>query len=191
PRQTESGTRSRRRMGRNSRHHNRPGRRGGAASRRRTGDARGRHPRRGTRAPRRPSHLSRLRFRGENRERVARPPQSEARRRQLMAFLDDVVDMITAQISHIGLSKDGETEYSGGNYAAQPVTYDPSSDGAADIARSEEFEGVPNDGPITHLIWKRSTENWVFRPVDTPRSFNSDGRLDVTSAEVTAAFPEE
>ena len=108
-----------------------------------------------------------------------------------MAFLDDVVDLITAQISHIGLSKDGETEYSGGNYAAQPVTYDPSSDGAADIAETLEFEGVPNDGPITHLIWKRGSEAWVFRPVDTPRSFNSDGRLDVTSAEVTASFPEE
>ena len=108
-----------------------------------------------------------------------------------MAFLDDVVDLITAQVSHIGLSKDGETEYSGGNYAAQPVTYDPSSDGAADIAETLEFEGVPNDGPITHLIWKRESENWVFRPVDTPRSFNSDGRLNVTSAEVTASFPEE
>src|SRR5690606_1849239 len=150
PRQTESGTRSRRRMGRNSRHHNRPGRRGGAASRRRTGDARGRHPRRGTRAPRRPSHLSRLRFRGENRERVARPPQSEARRRQLMAFIDDVVDLITAEISHIGLSKDGVTEYSGGEYTHLVPSYAAASDGVADLSATLEFEGVANDGPITH-----------------------------------------
>lgn len=105
-----------------------------------------------------------------------------------MAFLDDVTDFIADETTHIGLSKDGATEYSGGNYAAQPVTYDPASDGAADIAETLEFEGVPNDGPITHLIWKRSSENWVFRPVDTPANFNSDGRLNVTSAAIQSAF---
>ena|SRR5690606_38277657 len=117
-----------------------------------------------------------------------------------MAFLDDVVDLITAQISHIGLSEDGVTEYSGGSYTHLVPSYAAASSGAADLSATLEFDGAANDGPITHLVFKRSGSDWVYRPlgawvegefVPAPVSFNSDGRLNVTSAEVTADFPEE
>lgn len=108
-----------------------------------------------------------------------------------MAFLDDVVDLITAQISHIGLSEDGVTEYSGGSYTHLVPSYAAASDGVADLSAPLEFDGVANDGPITHFILKRSGSAWVFVALDEEKSFNSDGRLNVTSAEVTADFPEE
>jgi hypothetical protein len=104
-------------------------------------------------------------------------------------FLDDVVDLITDEISHIGLSTNGTTEYSGGGYAHQAVTYDPASSGSADITATLEFDGAANAGPVTHLLFKRAGAAWVYRPVNTPASFNSDGRIDVTSAAVSAAFP--
>ena len=108
-----------------------------------------------------------------------------------MAFLDDVVDGLTAQIVKIGLSDDGATEYSGGSYGRLAPTYDASSSGAADLSATLEFDGTANDGPITHLIFYEDDGGeavWVIRPVTSSASFNSDGRLDVTSAEVTAAF---
>jgi len=108
-----------------------------------------------------------------------------------MAFLDDVVDLITAQISHIGLSEDGVTEYSGGEYTHLVPSYAAASSGVADLTATLEFDGAANDGPITHLVFKRSGSDWVYRALDSPVSFNSDGRLNVTSAEVTADFPEE
>lgn len=106
-----------------------------------------------------------------------------------MAFLEDVVDLITGEISHIGLSDNGSSEITGGGYAHQAVTYEAAAAGAADITATLEFTGTPNSGPITHLIFKRAGASWVIRPVNTPASFNSDGRIDVTSAEVSAAFP--
>lgn len=105
-----------------------------------------------------------------------------------MAALEDIVDLITGQISHIGLSENGTTEYSGGGYAALVPTYGAAASGAADITATLEFDGTANDGPITHLLFKKAGAAWVFRPVDTPANFNSDGRIDVTSAEVTAGF---
>jgi hypothetical protein len=106
-----------------------------------------------------------------------------------MAFLEDVVDLITGEITHIGLSANGTTEYSGGSYAHKAPTYAAASAGAADITATLEFDGTANSGPITHLVFKRTGGAWVFRPVTSSMSFNSDGRLDVTSAPVTAAFP--
>jgi hypothetical protein len=106
-----------------------------------------------------------------------------------MAIHEDIVDLITDEISHIGLSDDGATEYSGGSYAHLVPTYAAASSGAADITGTLEFDGSANDGPITHLIFKRAGSAWVIRPVGSSESFNSDGRLDVTSAEVTSAFP--
>jgi hypothetical protein len=104
-----------------------------------------------------------------------------------MAFLDDVVDSITADITAIGLSEDGSTEYSGGSYAALAPSYGAAASGAADLSATLEFDGAANDGPVTHLIFKRAAGD-VIRPVDTSRSFNSDGRLDLTSALVNADF---
>ena|SRR5690554_3001762 len=115
-----------------------------------------------------------------------------------MAFVDDVIDLITAEVTHIGLSEDGETEYSGGSYEALVPSYAAASDGSADLEATLEFDGAANDGPITHLVLKRSSELWRFvrlavwdeqeqEWVPAPVSFNSDGRLDLTSAAITAA----
>lgn len=105
-----------------------------------------------------------------------------------MAFLDDVVDLITDEVTHIGLSSNGTTEISGGGYAHQAVTYASASSGAADIVATLEFDGTPNSGPITHAILKRSGGAWQFVALDSPVSFNSDGRLDITSGEISAAL---
>lgn len=105
-----------------------------------------------------------------------------------MAFLDDVIDLIAAEVSHIGLSTDGTTEYSGTGYTHQAPTYAAASSESADITGTLEFDGDANDGPVTHLVFKRSGSAWVFRPVDASESFNSDGRLDVTSAPITSEF---
>ena len=96
--------------------------------------------------------------------------------------------MITDEITHIGLSTNGTTEISGGGYAHQAVTYDPASSGAADIAATLEFDGTANSGPVTHAILKRAGGAWQFVELDSPVSFNSDGRLDITSGEVSAAL---
>jgi|SRR5690606_2529010 len=104
-----------------------------------------------------------------------------------MAFVDDVIDLITAEVTHIGLSEDGETEYSGGSYEALVPSYAAASDGVADLSATLEFDGVANDGPITHYVLKRSAEVWRFVELDAPVSFNSDGRLDLTSAKITAS----
>lgn len=101
-----------------------------------------------------------------------------------MAFVDDVIDLITAEVTHIGLSEDGETEYSGGSYEALVPSYAAASDGEADLVAPLEFDGVANDGPITHFVLKRTAEEWRFVELDSPTSFNSDGRLDITSAKI-------
>lgn len=107
-----------------------------------------------------------------------------------MAFLEDVVDLITAEISHIGLSANGSTEISGGGYSHVAATYNAAASGQATLQGTPlQFNGTPNSGPITHLIFKRAGASWVIRPVTgDPKNFNSDGRLDVTSATVTQAF---
>lgn len=105
-----------------------------------------------------------------------------------MAFFEDVVDLITDEIVTIGLSKNGTTEISGGGYAAQAVTYSAASSGAADIAATLEFDGPANDGPITHAILKRASGAWQFVALTSPVSFNSDGRMDITSGEISAAL---
>ncbi|HTF53607.1 MAG TPA: hypothetical protein VK735_39695 [Pseudonocardia sp.] len=108
-----------------------------------------------------------------------------------MAFLEDVIDKITPDIVSIGLA-DGPTagdEITGGSYAALAPTYGAAAAGEADITATLEFSGPANGGPVTHLIWRKASGVWVIRPATAPVSFNSDGRLDLTSAPVTAAFP--
>ena len=101
-----------------------------------------------------------------------------------MAFVEDVIDLITAEVTHIGLSEDGETEYSGGSYEALVPSYAAADSGEADLEAPLEFEGSPNDGPITHFILKRTSELWKFVEVAESKSFNSDGRLNLTTAKV-------
>lgn len=108
-----------------------------------------------------------------------------------MAFLDDVVGDITARIATIGLSTTSAAsgEVSGSGYAPQAVTYGTSTGGSANITAVLEFNGPANGGPVTHLIFRDATSTVLaVRPLVSPVSFNSDGRLNVTSAPVTAEF---
>lgn len=107
-----------------------------------------------------------------------------------MAFNEDVVDWITSEIVSIGLA-DGATagdEITGNGYTPLAPTYGAAASGAADITATLEFDGPANAGPVTHLIFRNASGVWVIRPAAVSKSFNSDGRLDVTSAEVTSAF---
>lgn len=105
-----------------------------------------------------------------------------------MAFIEDVVDWIAGEVSHIGLSADGTTEISGGGYVHLAPTYPAAAAGTTDLSATLAYDGPENLGPITHLIFKRAGANWVIRPVTTGASFNSDGRLDLTSAPVSSDF---
>lgn len=106
-----------------------------------------------------------------------------------MAVHEDIVGWITSQISHIGLSLDGATEYAHAAYTHQVPTYGAPAAGAADLSATLNFNGAANAGPVTHLVFKRAGAVWTIRPVAAPASFNSDGKIDVTSAQITSAFP--
>lgn len=109
-----------------------------------------------------------------------------------MAFHDDVVDSVTADITHIGLltSSDPGDEITGDGYTRLAPTYAAASSGEADITATLEFDGPANEGPVTHLLFVRDNADDVVRPAASPQSFNSDGRLDLVSAPVTSAFPD-
>ena len=104
-----------------------------------------------------------------------------------MAFIEDVIDWITSEVTHIGLSEDGASEYSGGDYAALAPTYGSAASGSVYLSAALVFDGVANDGPITHYVLKRRSELWRFVALGSPVAFNSDGRLDLTSAKINAS----
>jgi hypothetical protein len=109
-----------------------------------------------------------------------------------MAALDSAVNAYTADIAAIGLSKSSVVggEVTGGGYARLAPTYATSTGGAASAAftASLEFDGPANDGPVTHAIVQFDDGSTVVRALAVARSFNSDGRLDLTAATVTAAL---
>jgi hypothetical protein len=104
-----------------------------------------------------------------------------------VAFQDDVADLIAAEVSHIGLGTDATTEVTGGGYTHLVPTYAAASGGAANLTATLEFDG-PALTEVTHLLYKRAGTLWQAVAVTTPQSFNSDGRLDVTSATVTGSL---
>ena len=106
-----------------------------------------------------------------------------------MATLDDAIDAITADITTIGLSTSSVVggEVTGGGYTALAPTYAAATSSAADITAALEFDG-PAGTVATHLIFRTAAGVLRVQALDASRTFNSDGRLDVTSAEVTAAF---
>lgn len=107
-----------------------------------------------------------------------------------MAALDSAVNAYAADIAAIGLSKSNVVggEVTGGGYTRLAPAYGTSSAGAAsaDLTATLEFDGPANDGPVTHAIVQFDDGSTVVRPLAASVSFNSDGRLDLTSAEVTA-----
>lgn len=103
-----------------------------------------------------------------------------------MAFTDDVAGLVASEVSHIGLGTDATTEVSGGGYTHLVPTYGAAAGGQANLTSTLQFSGPANAGPVTHLLFKRAGVLWRAVAVATPQSFNSDGRLDVSSAPVTA-----
>ena len=108
-------------------------------------------------------------------------------RKDDMAFLEDIVADTINDISHIGLGTSATTEVTGGGYAHKVPTYGTPAAGAADITTTLEFDG-PVGTNVTHVFFKKGGSLWIARPVDAAKVFNADGRLDLTSAEVTAAL---
>jgi len=104
-----------------------------------------------------------------------------------MALIDDLALAAAAEVEAIGLATDSTTEVTGGSYTRLAPTYAGSaSGGKVDITAALEFDG-PANTEVTHLIFETAGGD-IFRPVATPRSFNSDGRLNLTSAEITVAL---
>jgi hypothetical protein len=106
-----------------------------------------------------------------------------------VATLDDAVTAITADITTIGLSMSSVVggEVTGGGYAPLAPTYAAATSSAADITAPLAFSG-PAGTVVTHLIFRTAAGVLRVRALDAPRTFNSDGRLNVTSAQVTIAF---
>lgn len=105
-----------------------------------------------------------------------------------MAIRDDIVDWITSEVDTIGLAidDDGPVEVSGNGYTRLAPDYSESDGGSADLEDPLEFDGPENAGPVAFFLLIRDNAIWVAVPIDTPASFNSDGRIDLTSAPVTA-----
>lgn len=109
-----------------------------------------------------------------------------------MAFIDDVADLVTGEITDISLHEadpgtNGASEVSGGSYARLAPAYNASSGGTANLSATLEFDGPANGGPVTHIGFWRGVTFWQGRSVSVSRSFNSDGRLNLSSAPVSAS----
>ena len=97
-----------------------------------------------------------------------------------MAFVDTAAANVASGITAIGLGTDSSTEVTGGGYTRLTPDYD----GGTDLAAPLEFDG-PANTTVTHLIFVNAGGT-AFAELDEPLTFNSDGRLDIDSAEVTA-----
>lgn len=99
-----------------------------------------------------------------------------------MAFLDDIADLIAAEVDTIGLGTSASVEVSGGGYAAIAPAYGSASGGTVDVGSTLQFDG-PSGTTISHVLYKRASAIWTAASAG-PADINSDGRIDVTSAEI-------
>lgn len=99
------------------------------------------------------------------------------------------INNLASRITTLGLSTTNTAggEVSGGGYAALAPTYDAAASDAADLTAPLEFDG-PNGTVVTHVIYRVAAGVLAVRPLAAPRTFNSDGRLDLVSAEITATL---
>ena len=99
------------------------------------------------------------------------------------------INNLAARITTLGLSTTNTVggEVTGGGYAPLAPTYGAAASDAADLAAVLEYDG-PAGTIVTHLIYRVAAGVLSVRPLAAPRTFNSDGRLDVISAEITAAL---
>ena len=108
-----------------------------------------------------------------------------------MAALDSAVNAYAADIAAIGLSTSNVVggEVTGGGYTRLAPTYDTSAGGeaSADLSAALEFDG-PAGTEVTHAIVQYDDTSTVVRALADPVTFNSDGRINLTAATVTAAL---
>jgi len=108
-----------------------------------------------------------------------------------VAALDSAVNAYAGDIAAIGLSTTNVVggEVTGGGYTRLAPTYDTSAGGeaAADLTSPLEFDG-PAGTVVTHAIVQYADASTVVRALTASRTFNSDGRLNLTAATVTAAL---
>jgi len=113
-----------------------------------------------------------------------------------MSFNNDAVDWITGEISAISLhtadpgtpgGTSATNEITGGGYARLAPVYATATGGSADLTATLEYDGPANGGPVTHIAFWRGTTFWQKRQVGTSRPFNSDGRLNLSSAQISAS----
>lgn len=106
-----------------------------------------------------------------------------------MALVDDVALATAGSITALGLGTDGLTEVpaSNGYVRLTPVYEASTADGTVDITNGPlQFNG-PAGTNVTHLIFVAGTED-LYRALASPLTINSDGRVDITSAEVAATL---
>lgn len=99
-----------------------------------------------------------------------------------MAVEDDTADWIAGEITELGLEFEG-TEISGNGYARLTPTYPAASGGSTDLDSTLEFDG-PANADVDAVIFARSGGAWYTRSLASATSFNSDGKLNVTSAPI-------
>jgi hypothetical protein len=109
-----------------------------------------------------------------------------------MAFVDDAANLIAGEVTALSLHTSspgttGTNEISGGGYARRVPNYAAASGGVANLSATLEYDGPANGGPVTHVGFWRGATFWRGRAVGTQRSFNSDGRLNLSSAPITAS----
>lgn len=103
-----------------------------------------------------------------------------------MPVADDTADWIAGEINELGLEFEG-TEISGNGYARLEPTYGAATSGVADLDATLEFDG-PENADVDAVRFYRPTDDlWFTRDLTAAAQFNSDGRLDLTSAPIEVA----
>ena len=99
-----------------------------------------------------------------------------------MAVENDTADWVAGQVSELGLEFQG-TEISGNGYSRLTPTYDPAAGGVADISSTLAFDG-PENADVDAVRYIRDGSVWFTRNLTEPEAFNSDGRIDLSSAPI-------
>lgn len=106
-------------------------------------------------------------------------------------ILDDTADWITGEVTAMSLhtadpGDAGADEVSGGGYARLVPTWTAASGGTATLSATLEFSG-PAGTQVTHLGLHNASGFWEGVALDSPITFNLDGRVDISAGTVSVA----
>jgi hypothetical protein len=109
------------------------------------------------------------------------------------AVLDAAVDGATAVLVYASIHTDdpsttGANEVTGGGYARQEVTWNPSTGGIATADGTLSFSGPPGEDAKYLGLWSAQS-NGTFRgaaELSGDQTFNASGEYQVTTLTVTA-----